>query len=154
MEIRLGRVEELDPIYMMGYDAWSDGLSKQAYLDECRASEKYKAGKWYVLADDERLISSLVVYSAVFGLPPDYCGIGSVSTEPQMRNNGHAYKLLLAVCKRLRIEGSKGVYLHADVDSSFYERLGFVVIAENKAKCMVLPFTQLEELPAEVPSYF
>lgn len=154
MEIRAAKTEELDAIYMMGYDAWSDGVSKKDYLDECRTSKKYKAGKWYVLLDGEELISSLAVYSSGFGIPQRYCGIGSAATKPQKRSCGYACKLLIAVCKILQREGFNGVYLHSDIESSFYERLGFTVVAESASKCMALPFSQLERLPEEIPSYF
>jgi predicted acetyltransferase len=153
MEIRLAKSEEMDAIYKMGCDAWSDGASKQAYLDACRASKKYAAGKWYVLSDGARLISSLIVYESGFGIPPDYCGIGSIATDPQMRRKGYANKLIAEICSILRGR-CKGIYLHSDINPLFYERLGFSVVADGRAKCILLRFSDSEELPAEIPTYF
>lgn len=154
MDIRLATTAELDAIYMMGHDVWSDGASTQAYLDGCRTSPKYKTGKWYVLLDEKRLVGSLAVYSSGFGLPPGYSGIASVATDPQMRGNGYASKLVTAVCETLQSEGAKGVYLHSDIGPSFYESLGFILVSESNSKCMVRQFSHLETLPAQIPSYF
>lgn len=41
--------ENMDAVYMMGFDVWSDGTAMDVYLQECRSSEKYKKGTWYVL---------------------------------------------------------------------------------------------------------
>jgi predicted N-acetyltransferase YhbS len=154
MEFRLAATEELNAIYMMGHDVWSDGASTQAYLDGCRASPKYKTGTWYVLHDKEKLVASLAVYTSEFGLQPGYCGIASVATDPQKRGNGYASKLVTAVCETLQSEGAKGVYLHSDIGPSFYESLGFILVSANNSKCMVRQFSHLEPLPAEIPSYF
>jgi Predicted acetyltransferase involved in intracellular survival and related acetyltransferases len=153
MEIRLAKSEEMDAIYMMGYDTWSDDASEQPYLEACRASKKHAIGKWYVLSDGEKLISSLIVYEFGFGMPPGYCGIGSIATDPQMRRKGYANKLIAEVCSILRGR-CKGIYLHADINSLFYERLGFSVAADGSAKCMMLRFSDSEQLPAEIPAYF
>jgi predicted N-acetyltransferase YhbS len=154
MYVRLAEIHEMDFVYMMGYDVWSEGLSAQSYLDECRASDKYKMGRWYVLAEGESLHSSLVVYPSVFGIPLGYCGIGSVATEVHKRNMGYAHQLLDAVCTILKLEGAKGVYLHSDIDASFYERLGFRVLSVQKATCMVRSFCSSSPLPKEIPIYF
>jgi predicted N-acetyltransferase YhbS len=154
MYVRLAEIHEMDFVYMMGYDVWSEGLSEQAYLDECRASDKYQMGRWYVLTEGESLLSSLVVYSSVFGIPPGYCGIGSVATEMCKRNMGYAQQLLDTVCTILKLEGTKGVYLHSDIDASFYERLGFRILSVQKATCMVRSFYPLSPLPKEIPIYF
>lgn len=43
---------------MMGYDAWSDGLSADDYLEQCLSSPKYSQGTWYVLEDGGGLVST------------------------------------------------------------------------------------------------
>jgi hypothetical protein len=41
-----------------------------------------------------------------------------------------------------------------DINPLFYERLGFSVVADGRAKSMLLRFSDSEELPAEIPTYF
>ena len=69
---RLAKTEEFDRIYMMGFDVWSDGASEEDYLVGCRASPKYAKGTWYVLANEDQLVSSLITYN----LGPNIIGIG------------------------------------------------------------------------------
>jgi hypothetical protein len=48
-KVRTAFPNELEEVYMMGFDAWADGASEKDYLDVCRSSTKYQSGKWYVL---------------------------------------------------------------------------------------------------------
>ena len=45
MHLREAKVHELDAIYAIGFDAWSEGLSYEKYLSTCRDSKKYQAGR-------------------------------------------------------------------------------------------------------------
>ena len=61
--IRKAMPEDLDSIYLMGIDVWSDGSTEKEYLSECRSSPKYKKGEWFVLVDSQdNPISSLITY--------------------------------------------------------------------------------------------
>jgi|SRR3989338_3996726 len=42
--IRKAAPKDLDSIYLMGIDVWSDGSTEQEYLSECRSYPKYKKG--------------------------------------------------------------------------------------------------------------
>ena len=42
----------------MGYDVWAGDNTKDEYLAQCSESQKYQSGVWYVLLDDNNLISS------------------------------------------------------------------------------------------------
>ena len=55
MNIRQGRQEDLQFIFMMGFDAWSEGQSEADYLERCTSSPKYPQGTWYVLESDAGL---------------------------------------------------------------------------------------------------
>ncbi len=68
MHVRKADLHELDTIYTMGFDVWGDGLTLDDYLTGCRKSEKYLSGTWYVLIEKDRVVSSLIVYSDMFGL--------------------------------------------------------------------------------------
>ncbi|MBI5631785.1 MAG: GNAT family N-acetyltransferase [Elusimicrobia bacterium] len=123
--IRAARADELRAIYLMGYDAWGRGGSIDAYLLECERSPKYASGKWYVLEIAGRLLSALICYRNVFGLPQGAWGLGSLATSPESRRCGYASALIGEV---LRIEEGP-TFLHADIAPAFYRRFGFVELS-------------------------
>ena len=136
--VRRARSDELDRVHLHGRDAWGDGLSEVAWLDECRASAKYAAGTWHVLEADGEPVASLIVYEGRFSLPPGAHGIGSVATSPAARHRGHASALVTGVAARLETAGSHGIWLFSDIDPGFYARLGFdTVRAFDDTVCMV-----------------
>ncbi|EPO7472538.1 GNAT family N-acetyltransferase, partial [Vibrio cholerae] len=94
MFLRKAELFELDTIYSMGFDVWNGGLSFQEYLVNCQNSKKYQAGTWYVLVDGERIVSSLIVYSGLFGLQEGCFGIGSLVATPELRHRGYGSKLV------------------------------------------------------------
>ena len=53
MPIRTASDSELELVYRMGFDVWGEGLGLDDYLAGCRASPKYAAGVWRVLAGDD-----------------------------------------------------------------------------------------------------
>ncbi len=88
---------ELDTIYEMGFDVWSDGETLEKYLNGCRTTVKYRQGRWLVLEQNGTLISSLLIHS--FG--NDVFGIGSIGTAAKRRKNGHASVLIAATLRDL-----------------------------------------------------
>ncbi|CCO49769.1 conserved hypothetical protein [Vibrio nigripulchritudo SOn1] len=133
----------------MGYDTWSQNKTKDEYLIQCSESKKYQSGVWYVLLDNDRLISSLIVYSSGFSLPIDSYGIGSISTENSLRNKGFASFLIDKVVNEL-LSNRSSIFLHSDIDYSFYEKFGFRQIDESS--CMVKNKGNLKS--NIIPSYF
>lgn len=139
MEIRKAIKEEFDQIFMMGFDAWSNGNSESVYLNECRTSAKYLKGIWYVLIHDSKLLSSLMVYD--FG--NNILGIGSISTPPSLQKQGHASKLISGVISELeKLHANCSIFLYSDIGAEFYEKFNFVKLPENnqrykKTICMV-----------------
>jgi hypothetical protein len=41
---RRANIHEMDTIYMMGFDVWTEGQDGEAYLNDCRSSPKYARG--------------------------------------------------------------------------------------------------------------
>lgn len=119
--VRTARPEDLEAVFLLGYDPWGRGLSIDAYLDECRASEKYPLGRWSVLELKGRVLSALIVYRGVYGLPPGAFGIGSLCTEPAVRRLGLAGALMRVVLAR----EPGTAFLWADAVPDFYASLGF-----------------------------
>ncbi|MFN8673879.1 MAG: GNAT family N-acetyltransferase [Candidatus Sericytochromatia bacterium] len=155
MNIRLAKIEELNEIYMMGYDTWSYGASKKEYLAICQNSQKYKLGNWYILTNDKKdLLSAAIIYSSVFNIPNNFCGIGSIVTNPNFRKKGYASKLINEICLFLEKRGIKGLYLYSDIGALFYKNLNFITLFEDKEICMLRLFNSLEEIPKNKPFYF
>lgn len=108
---------------MMGFDVWSEGSSENDYLKGCQASTKYLKGTWYVLSEELKLFSSLIVYD--FG--NNILGIGSISTPPSLKKNGYASKLISGVISELEKSFSGcTIFLYSDIEAGFYEKFNFV----------------------------
>lgn len=123
---------KMDEIFMLGYDAWADGISTEGYIKSCRASAKYRRGRWYVLEKDRVVVAALIVYENAFNLPNGSYGIGSVATLLSMRNTGLAYKLIQHVIDSADLKEASSFYLFSDIDMSFYKKLGFVAVENRK----------------------
>jgi predicted acetyltransferase len=158
VELRRAHFEELDQIYNMGMDAWSDGASRDQYLKDCLNSSKYKAGKWFVLSDSSNLLSSLIVYdfgSKVFG-------IGSIATPREVRRRGYASTLIRLVISDIeRNHAEAAIFLYSDIQPEFYEKFGFVRLCQKAQKyettiCMVrsCEFERFEQDISSSPPYF
>jgi predicted acetyltransferase len=156
--VRQANLEDLEEIFLMGSDAWNEGSSIESYLDGCWNSAKYRAGKWYVLSLNDKLVSSLIVYESCFDLAEGFHGIGSVATDIDSRRCGYASNLVSAVSSELKDAGSAGIFLFSDVNPDFYKALGFEIIrgqrSEGNTHCMLLAFQESKGLNHVGPSYF
>jgi predicted acetyltransferase len=155
--VRKAKAEEYDQIYLMGYDTWSDGMSVEDYLSVCRSSSKYQSGEWYVLVNENEILSSLITYN----LAENQFGIGSIACPPFYRRKGFASRLIIAVLKELDFKYEYPTYfLYADINPEFYTKFGFTVIEPALQKnapsiCMVKPGKVLLELNEQIiPKYF
>ena len=72
MPIRTASDSELELVYRMGFDVWGEGLGLDDYLAGCRASPKYAAGVWRVLAGDVVDVAADI---------EDDAGVGGVDVE-------------------------------------------------------------------------
>ncbi|WP_428240767.1 GNAT family N-acetyltransferase [Gynuella sp.] len=152
MYLREAKAHELDTIYAIGFDVWNDGLSYEEYLTDCRSSEKYQAGTWYVLVENEQILSSLIVYQGLFDLKEGCFGIGSVATPNNIRYKGYASHLLNLMKTELFINhNGKAIFLHCDIDPQFYSRLGFTSI--EGSDCMYIS-SDTFVFNGSIPAYF
>ncbi|MDO6707578.1 GNAT family N-acetyltransferase [Photobacterium sp. 1_MG-2023] len=152
MQLRKAREQEFEQIYRMGFDAWGNGLSMDAYLEGCRTSAKYQSGAWFVLTVDAQPVASLIVYSGQFGLQEGCFGIGSVATAPVMRNQGFGSQIVRRATQALLEQhGAKAVYLHSDIGHGFYQKLGFLSLEGTNCFCHSY---HPHYLQSSVPSYF
>ncbi|MEI8593052.1 GNAT family N-acetyltransferase [Photobacterium sp. Hal280] len=151
MIIRPATESEMDALYMMGFDAWGGGMPQAEYLAACKSSPKYAKGQWYVLAESDVPVASLILYRDQFGLKDGQAGIGSIATSPAHRRQGCASRLILGVIHHLFSTTTvTTVFLHSDIDTAFYEALGFQRISDQDG-CMFItrsPGTPLRACPA------
>ena len=156
--IRKAEPDEMEALWLMGYDAWGRGDPRDRYLDRCRASEHYRSGFWYVLTASGAPVSSLIVYRSGFALPGSCAGIGSVATDPAHRGQGYGTTLVREVTRRLGEDGVRGVYLHSEVGAAFYAALGYRPTdppgKDPGSICMVCAFGDAPQLSGYAPDYF
>ena len=157
--VRLATAQDMNEIYMMGFDVWADDESAVEYLKGCCSSEKYKRGNWYVLnAPSGERLSSLITYS----FDSKTAGIGSIATPPLMRRKGDATCLIKTVLECLQRDGVNTVFLYSDINPYLYESLGFQALPKNfqkyeKSLCMVWGKDMHKRLSAhefQPPDYF
>lgn len=127
--MRKAEPQELEEIFMMGYDAWGAELPVEMYLDSCMASYKYKQGVFYLLEDNVGgLISSCIVYplSAFGGVVSERAvGLGNLATAAAVRHQGYGTLLLARLMDELEKEGVDAFFIHSDIHPRIYESLGF-----------------------------
>ena len=128
--VRDASSSELDEIYLMGEDVWSEGTPRDQYLEGCRNSPKYQSGKFKVLTDGKNLLSSLITYD----LKDHKIGIGSIATPKQQRKKGYGSEITSAVTESCFNSGAKHVFLYSDIDAKFYEKLGFHALPDHFQK--------------------
>lgn len=145
--------EEMDQVYLMGFDVWGECTDEVSYLQFCRGSKKYERGDWRVLEAEGTLVSSLIIFRGEWGLKPGYMGIGSVCTVPSHRGRGYASALLKRCISELKESGGKGVYLFSDIDPKMYQRLGFNLVKDYESEGMMFLFLS-SGLQSIQPSYF
>ncbi len=122
------------------------------YLEGCHASKKYRSGVWYVLMSGINPVSSLIVYSNLFGLKENCFGIGSLATVPEFRQKGHGAQLVSLVRDELlNIHKASAIYLHSDINRKYYRKLGFTSIQDTDCMCISSDQSSFE---APMPSYF
>jgi predicted N-acetyltransferase YhbS len=144
----------MNTIFMMGFDAWSEGKDEERYLAACRASPKYRRGQWRVLTDGGALFSSLITYR----FSARTMGIGSIATAASLRGRGYASRLITGVVSELeKAENARTIFLYSDIAPSFYLRFGFTALPavgrkSPRSVCMIRNRT-MKRVPAP-PAYF
>ena len=143
---------------MMGFETWADGAIELDYLNLCRDAPKYKTVQWYLLKEEDELLSSLIVYK----FEGNAFGIGSISTPAFLRKKGFASKLISQVIELLENEcNASAIFLYSNIESDFYEKFGFEELPKsyqlyNKTTCMVrvVNLDEFLRLDLGLPKYF
>lgn len=97
-------------------------------------------------------MSSLIVYQREFGLLEGSRGLGSVATPPELRGKGYASKLINMIKNELlQNQNNTVLFLHSDIDKTFYRRLGFTVTGGSD--CMYIT-SDGRAFKETLPGYF
>jgi predicted acetyltransferase len=161
--IREARSEDMELVYLMGYDVWGENMPSKEYVTMCNGSSKYKRGNWYVLeeTDTKELLSSLIVYELNPSEDLFVRGIGSIATPKHLRQKGYASTLIQLVIKDLeQKENCNNFFLYSDIGIDFYNSLKFIEIPPTKQKykdsiCMYYSKeNDIDFIPVEIPDYF
>ena len=124
MKITPANPPDLDTIYLMGYDTWSEGRGVEQYLADCRTNPEYQQGCWRQLVTDSHTpVASLIVYDL-----PDIgrfraSGLGCIATAAEHRRQGHAARLIDLVLIERREDDI--ILLFSDIAPAYYEAFGF-----------------------------
>jgi predicted GNAT family acetyltransferase len=136
--VRHPKIEEMDQVYLMGFDTWGekDGKTQQEHIEECKTSPRYAEGTWYVLEDEQlkKIVSSLIVHPLKPWQNFEVRGIGTVATHPEYRRKGYGSEILTQVILKLEGQNHVGVILIGADDEKirdYYNRLGFQVLPDS-----------------------
>lgn len=155
----------MDAIYLMGFDAWSDGHPADEYLVGCRGSKKYQSGRWFVLCEGNTLRSCLLIHTFDPWGERVVRGLGSVATQPEFRRQGYGHLIVHnAVNDLVDRENTSVLFLYSDIGVNFYEKHGFrgMPAQYQTAQGSTLMVRMLpaydakvvEEFRAQIPRYF
>ena len=162
---RAAHADEMERVYIMGYDAWGEGKLVEDYLDECRKSSKYRLGSWFVLNVRTALVASLIVYSFEDWGDSLVRGIGSVAADPSFRKMGYGHQIVRSATNRLiERDGVRVIFLYSDIGSSFYEDVGYLPLSTPYQKTSgstlmarmhpALDESLMEKYRDRIPKYF
>lgn len=155
MECKEASPEERREAFAQVHGTWSHADHPDVHLQKRLASIQHSRAQWWVLRNENGVISSCGAYPLrLFG--PDgereARGFGAVYTVPEMRGKGCAAKLLRFVMDHYYALGSSDFILFSDIDPGYYERLGFHRLSSWRWEIPAEPFLpeaswSLEKVP-------
>jgi len=120
------------------YPIWGEGLSRVAYEKWNRAQMETPWGRSSLRrvasVDDGRVLSSAKQYDLdawVGERRIRVLGIGAAFTPPAVRGRGHARALIVQMLVDAAARGCELALLFSEIGASYYEQLGFRVIAQH-----------------------
>jgi predicted N-acetyltransferase YhbS len=123
---------------------WGDGLSRRAYGQYNAAQLQTAWGRTHLarvaLVEADRLLASAKRYRFTVrldGREMPAIGIGAVFTPPAARGRGHAARLVTQLCEEARADGCALAMLFSEIGPTYYERLGFRVVAHTTSDVTV-----------------
>lgn len=128
--IRVVAPEDEQAVLRLGFDAWGDGQTEEAFLASYEGDQAHLQGVAYML---ELLDGTLVSALNTVRLSRNRVLLARVATAPNHRRQGYATMLLKAVMELVQAQGSEVRFLLlAEVEPEFYERVGFVRLPDEQ----------------------
>jgi predicted acetyltransferase len=159
--IREAAPHERDELFLEGYKVWSKNRTFEQYCVENRKEDSY--GTRYVMEQDSKILSSLILLRLKEICGCKVYGFGSVLTPPEYSGRGYATGLLKYCIENITVNDSI-VFLYSEINPAFYEKFGFKALPPHlqkngKAVCMALcsgaMWVRLLKVPAaHIPDYF
>ena len=115
----------IQPIWGGGLDEPRFQVFQRRLADSPEAKERYRLLGWF---EDGAMVSAMKAYrlsGLCAGRPLQMLGIGAVFTPPEKRRRGHAARMLRAAMDDARDKGVQAAVLFSDIETRYYERLGF-----------------------------
>lgn len=118
------------------YKIWSGGLSREKYSQwiwsQLQQPWARKNCRYLVAKQNNEVVSSCKLYIMDFmarGRHYRVGGVGAVFTPERFRGNGYATQMLEKITKRCTQDGFDALLLYSDIDTGFYEQLGYEVLS-------------------------
>ena len=145
MNIVTAEGEMLERILDSTFEIWNEGLSRSAYGQWNRAQfrtpwARARLRRVAAVDERERVLATAKQYRfdvRIGGREGWMCGIGAVFTPPEQRGRGHASTLIEELVSRAQREGALLASLFSEIDTAFYERLGFTAVALDEVTITV-----------------
>lgn len=122
----------IQPIWGGGLDDAKFQLFQRRLADSPEAAGRYRLLGWF---EGGRLRSAMKAYDlrgSVARRPLKLFGIGAVFTPPDLRRRGYAGAMLKAAMDEYRDAGAQAAVLFSDIETDYYERLGFRVVESRE----------------------
>ena len=136
MNIVTAEGEILERILDNTFEIWNEGLSRSAYGQWNRAQlltpwARHRLQRFAAIDEQETVLATAKQYRfdvRIGGREGWMCGIGAVFTPADQRGQGHASRLIEQLLSRAQREGALLASLFSEIDTAFYERLGFTAV--------------------------
>jgi len=136
----------LEEVLDLTHSLWGDGLTRAAYARWNGAQLRTRWGREHLVRvalvdDDGRLLATAKRYrfnARIDGREGFISGLAAVFVPPGQRGRGYATALVDQLVDQERRAGALAAVLFAEIDPSFYERLGFQRVPINEVTVNVL----------------
>jgi GNAT superfamily N-acetyltransferase len=139
--IQLDVAEWTDVIKVLSesHSIWGGGLSRDKYYEwvwsQLQRPWSRKHHRFLVARRGADIVCSCKLYIMDYlarGTAYRVAGIGAVYTPERFRGHGYASQMLETIEQRCSEDGFDAMLLYSDIDTSFYERLGYETFSNDE----------------------
>jgi GNAT superfamily N-acetyltransferase len=128
LDVHAANAAEREQAFANLHDSWGRGLAPKEHLRWRLANVKHQNAVWYVGVLEGHVVTGCGAYEFELRIDGDLhraCAFGEVHTLPAFRGRGLAPRLIARVEEHQRSLGKTVSLLYSDIDTSYYERLGY-----------------------------